>query len=62
MSDTLTQAIKHYAQQHRTTPFVCMLTAFTQLLKTTNYRHVPIGIPVSNRMLTEKRHHNRLFR
>ncbi|MDQ5892745.1 MAG: hypothetical protein QG613_1616, partial [Pseudomonadota bacterium] len=43
----------HYAQQHRTTPFVCMLTAFTQLLKTTNYRHVPIGIPVSNRMLTE---------
>ncbi|WP_257982517.1 amino acid adenylation domain-containing protein [Pectobacterium brasiliense] len=53
LSDTLTQAIKHYAQQHRTTPFVCMLTAFTQLLKTTNYRHVPIGIPVSNRMLTE---------
>ncbi|RYC47143.1 non-ribosomal peptide synthetase [Pectobacterium zantedeschiae] len=53
LSDTLTQAIKHYAQQHRTTPFVCMLTAFTLLLKTTDYRHVPIGIPVSNRMLTD---------
>ncbi|UYA58940.1 Polyketide synthase modules 8 [Pectobacterium sp. F1-1] len=53
LSDTLTQAIKHYAQQHRTTPFVCMLTAFNLLLKTTNYCHVPIGIPVSNRMLAE---------
>ncbi|WP_431888578.1 amino acid adenylation domain-containing protein [Pectobacterium colocasium] len=53
LSDSLTQAIKHYAQQHRTTPFVCMLTAFTLLLKTTNYRHVPIGIPVSNRMLAD---------
>ncbi|RLM20983.1 non-ribosomal peptide synthetase [Brenneria alni] len=54
LSEPLSLAIKRYAQKHRTTAFVCMLTAFNRLLNlTTRYHHIPIGIPVSNRMLYE---------
>ncbi|ENZ3708232.1 TPA: AMP-binding protein [Serratia marcescens] len=55
ISKALTQSLMAFARSHQTTVFVCMLTAFNVLLNTfTRYRHVPIGIPVSNRMLYEE--------
>lgn len=53
--EELTHSLRVFAKNHQTTVFVCMLTAFNLLLNTcTRYRHVPIGIPVSNRMLYEE--------
>ncbi|MEY4922115.1 MAG: hypothetical protein RLY17_832 [Pseudomonadota bacterium] len=50
----LTQKLRIFAKSNQTTVFVCMLTAFNFLLnRATRYQHVPIGIPVSNRMLYE---------
>jgi non-ribosomal peptide synthetase component F len=51
----LTQRLRAFSKNRQTTVFVCMLTAFNMLLNScTRYRHVPIGIPVSNRMLYEE--------
>lgn len=51
----LTQRLRNFSKNRQTTVFVCMLTAFNMLLNScTRYRHVPIGVPVSNRMLYEE--------
>ncbi|MFI8415587.1 amino acid adenylation domain-containing protein [Serratia sp. NPDC078593] len=55
VSVALTQSLRAFARHHQTTVFVSMLAAFNRLLNSaTCYRHVPIGIPVSNRTLYEE--------
>ncbi|MEX3174912.1 amino acid adenylation domain-containing protein [Serratia quinivorans] len=55
LSPVLTQKLRSFAKERQTTVFVCMLAAFNLLLNSdTRYRHVPIGIPVSSRMLYEE--------
>ncbi|WP_108649568.1 AMP-binding protein [Dongshaea marina] len=54
LPDELTQEIRSFSRKHNTTPFVFMLTVFNFLLNSeTAYHNIPIGIPVSNRMLYE---------